>query len=70
MENIRRFVVNIKCASCKLVFEKIFANYDDIQWSLNTSAKILKIIADESKYSDQFVIEKLVQFGYKGEKID
>ncbi|MDW2924747.1 hypothetical protein [Mesomycoplasma ovipneumoniae] len=70
MKTTRYFSIDIKCASCKVVFEKLFANLEDFQWTANISAKVLKITADEDKYPDEFISEKLASVGYTSEKID
>ncbi|AJR12282.1 Uncharacterised protein [Mesomycoplasma dispar] len=70
MKTTRYFSIDIKCASCKVVFEKLFENLEDFEWSVNISAKVLKIIADEEKYPDEFISEKLTSVGYENEKID
>ncbi|WP_434336919.1 hypothetical protein [Mesomycoplasma conjunctivae] len=66
----RRFDVNIKCASCKTSFEKLFSKYEDLTWNINISEKILKIIADEEKYTDEFIEELLGSIGYASQRID
>ncbi|MBG0731070.1 hypothetical protein [Mycoplasma sp. 'Moose RK'] len=70
MNTIRRFEINIKCASCQGVLAKLFADFPDISWNLNVSAKILKITCDENKYSDDFIIKKLASVGYSCARID
>ncbi|AHH45229.1 hypothetical protein [Mesomycoplasma bovoculi] len=70
MTTTRRFSVPIKCASCNVTFEKLFSKYEDLQWFANVSEKILKIVADEEKYSDEFIEELLKSVGYVAERID
>lgn len=71
MITTRRFDINIKCASCKQNLETIFKKYEDISWSINITEKILKIVSDEQKYSDEFIEELLSNFGgYIAKRID
>lgn len=67
--DIRRFEINIRCASCVGKIEKVFKKYSDIKYSLNLLEKMLTIEADETKYNDQFIIDLVAQVGYIAERI-
>ena len=66
---IRRFEVNISCASCANKIEKVFSKYKDIKLDINIMEKILVIYADENKYSSEKILEIIKQSGYEGEEL-
>ena len=67
--DVRRFEINIRCASCVGKIEKVFKKYPDIKYSLNLLEKMLTVEADEKKYNDQFIIDLAAQVGYVAERI-
>ena len=67
--DIRRFEINVRCASCVGKVDKVFKQYPDIKYSLNLLEKMLSVEADENKYSDQFIIDLVAKIGYVVERI-
>ncbi len=67
--DIRRFEINVRCASCVGKIDKAFKQYPDIKYSLNLLEKMLSVEADENKYSDQFIINLVAKIGYVAERI-
>lgn len=58
------FEINIDCAGCKDAIEKSFKKYPDIKITINVMEKMLKVECDETKYSNEFIIEIVKKAGY------
>lgn len=66
---MRRFSINITCATCKLKIEKILKNYPDINYSINIMEKMINIEADEVKYPNKKIIDIIHQAGFNAKEI-
>ena len=66
---VRRFEINITCASCVKKIDKIFSKFDDFNYSINLIEKLLIINANEEKYTSEFILKELKKIGYEGEEI-
>ncbi len=66
---VRRFDINITCASCANKIEKILKQNKDLKFSINVLEKMLIVETDESNYDDEKIISLVAQAGFKAELI-
>lgn len=66
---IRRFEVNMSCASCAQKIMKKLDQYKDLKHVVNPLEKMVSIEADENKYSDEEIKKILKEIGYEATRI-
>lgn len=66
---MRRYKLEINCASCISGIELVFKGFSDIVCSFNILTQILKVDADRGKYSDEFIIKLLKKAGYEAKRV-
>lgn len=67
--NVRRFEVNMSCASCANRIMKKLKQFPDVQYSLNPMEQMMTIEADETKYSDEMIVAMMKEIGYIATRI-
>ena len=67
--DVRRFEVNINCASCANKIEKIFKKIKDIKITINVLEKMISVEADELIYDDKTIIDLIAKVGFQAERI-
>lgn len=67
--SIRRYKVDVSCATCQVNLDKVFKQYPAIKYSVNLMEQILKVDCDPKEFSDQKIHEIVKQAGYVAKRM-